>query len=340
MKTRTFLIAAAGSLAAVGLGLWTLKDRAASRAAPRGNETAPLPQAKAVTTAKSSAPREELPQTKSAAIDLTTVPVSVRAIIDLAHNYNERLQTARSLRPSLSPEELKVLYEFLRERNPEDDNQRGHALKSDVMDALVAQNPLPGELLGLFAEVYRDQDQHVVLRDYAVQHLAMLYERLDETAGWPANQVSSQRTQISALLWEAVGETDSSIGATALLSLNRLSETHPGFDRARLASVALQLAGDATMTDGVRISALQVSARMKVNEALPLSLEIAQSPSTTALRISAIGAIGLLGGSAELKALERLVANGNDQLRPAATVAAQRIRQRTVGSNAFNGRKP
>jgi len=94
------------------------------------------------------------------------------------HSPLSTLHSPRSLSKTLTPDELKPLYTFLSVKHNEDDRQLGHALKSDVMDALCTQTTLPIDLTKLLIQVYHDPTQNPVIRDYALQHLATLHENL------------------------------------------------------------------------------------------------------------------------------------------------------------------
>ncbi len=224
----------------------------------------------------------------------------------------------------MEADELQALYGFLRERHQEDEDQPGQVLKNDVMDALLEQEPLPPGLAELLTQVYRDRNQHVVLRDYAIQHLTSLHEQLDATSTAGAQ---AEQERIQQVFWEALAETDSSIAGTALLGLSRLADTHQEIDRDKIAATALQLAGAGNASDVTQITAMQVCARLGVRAAVPLLVETAQT-GNIAVKISAIGALGMLGTPTELDLLERIVAGQDEHLKPAAAGALQRIRKR------------
>ena len=49
-------------------------------------------------------------------------------------------------------------------------------------NALCELNPPPAQLGDVLAQIYRDRSQDIVLRDYALQHLAAFYEQLEKVA--------------------------------------------------------------------------------------------------------------------------------------------------------------
>ncbi len=256
--------------------------------------------------------------------DPSKAPATVRLIVDLKGNARQRFEALHALQRPLNAEELRVLYAFLLGRHEEDEQPFGQVLKNDLMNALLQQEPLPAGLEEMLAQVFRDQNQHVVLRDYAVQYLTALHEQLDAPS--MADALATQ-TQIQQLLWEALAETDSSIAGTALLGLSRLADVHQEIDREKVAAAALQLAGAGSTSDLTQMTAMQVCARLGVQAALPLLVEAAQTGST-ALRISAIGALGALGTPAELDLLERTIKGQDEHTKPAAEASLQRLRKR------------
>ncbi len=258
-------------------------------------------------------------------VDFSTAPLSIRPIVDLKQNIWDRQKRVRALGKYLKPDELQALCGFLMEKHDEYSDQRGHVLKSDLMDALCAQTTPPSDLSQVLAKVYHDKDQNEVIRDYVVQHFSILYERLAEEL---ANRTVSQKTELQGLLWEAVTETDSSIAGTALLGLNRLTRSQPEFDRNRIGETALKLADDPNASELVRATALQVCAQLQVQAAVSLLMRAAKQQTDTPLRISAIGGLGLVGGKPELEFLQRIANENNPRLQPALTLAMQRVGQR------------
>jgi hypothetical protein len=335
MKTRNIILTMALVVGAGCLVWWTFTDRTST---PSTTEPSSVGSQKAApgtsmpTTAPSASGKPSSPVMPKPAIDPAKMPETVRSIVDLQHNYRERLETARKLPPNLSSAELDALFAFLRERHTEDEDQGGHALKNDVMDALTQQEPLAPQIVALFVELYRDRNQHVVIRDYAVQHLSMAYERLIPSSEGKADGARTGRAEIAGYLWEALSETDSTIAGTALMGLNRISENTTELDRNRIAATAVKLAGDPGVGDAARISALQVGARLNNPETLPLSVKLLEGETPAGIRLSAIGAIGLLGSQRELPALNRIIEEGSPMLRPAATTAVGRIQQRLSGN--------
>ena len=209
MKTRTVITILVLGGAAVGGLLWLLQ-----RPGPPVFQPVPAPSAPVSATSPQLPARQEpliakpAPAAKTTVTDPAKAPASIRSIIDHKVGVYERMDLARSLTRSLTPTEHEAIFTFLRDRHPEDDEQAGQVVKNELMDALCLQSPLPEGWGELLVQIHQDRNQHVVLRDYALQHLVPLYERLDELPATP-----SQPPVIRQVLWDALREVDSSIPA-------------------------------------------------------------------------------------------------------------------------------
>src|SRR5258708_39423523 len=82
------------------------------------------------------------------------------------------------------------------------------------MDKLTSLDA-PG-LNQTLAQVFQDDSQNTVLRDYALQHL-IEKSQLDISRG--GSLTSAQLQELRNALWQAVRETDTSIGGTPLPGL-------------------------------------------------------------------------------------------------------------------------
>ncbi len=167
--------------------------------------------------------------------------------------------------------------------------------------------------------MYRDQQQNEVIRDYAVQHMSAYYEQI------PSRDRTKTEQAVQDTLWEAVNETSDSIGGTALLALKRLSQEYTNFDQGKIATTALQMATDNNAGELTHITAYQVCAQLGTTDALPVVLQAAQNGETISVRMSAIGALGWLGGPDQIPFLNRLLQGDEERLKPAAQHALAQI---------------
>jgi len=248
-------------------------------------------------------------------------------IVDVKADILSRQKAVRGLPGDLLPEHRKILTDFLAARHAEDEGQGGHVLKNDLMDALVGQKTPGRALVELFNGIYQDKSQNSVIRDYALQHLALLSERLDGPMIWESGLVQSQQKSIQDILWKSAEARESSIAGTALLGLTRISETHPEVDRNRLGQAAVAMT-EVGIDEAARVTAFQVCARLHVETALPLTVKAAQNDSSSIVRMSAIGALGLIG-SADVIPLLNQIAQQNVRYRSVAVRAVEKIQERT-----------
>jgi hypothetical protein len=252
-----------------------------------------------------------------------------RQIVDRQTPYDQRLAAARTLAPKLSSTDVDALYGFLRQQQEHDEEQLGQMLKNELLDRLCDLNPPPPRLGELLAQMYRDQSQNVVMRDYAVQHLAALYEQL--SAG-PAPERQARNQELAgarSVFQEALAETDSSIAGTALLAMSRLSRRYAEeFDARQIGGSALQMATRKTTGELTRITAFQVCAQLGMGDALPVVWQAAREGESFPLRISAVGALGVLGGADQVPFLKGLVEGTEEPVKPAARRALKQIAAR------------
>jgi hypothetical protein len=238
---------------------------------------------------------------------------AVQKIVDSQADYAGRLNAIRSLSAHLTDTDWAALQPFLLKPDELDKTQPGQVIKNQLLDALCALNPPPAGLGDVLAKMYRDQQQNEVIRDYAVQHLAAYYEQLTVQPNSDKEEQSVQN-----VLWEAVNETGGSIGGTALLALKRLSQEYAGIDQGKIATTALQMASDGNAGELTHITAYQVCAQLGTTDALPVVLSAAQNGETISVKMSAIGALGLLGGSEQVPFLNSVLSGTEDRLKPAA----------------------
>jgi hypothetical protein len=281
-----------------------------------------------VVVIESTAPRPNAKISPGAA----ALRLQVQAITNATENPAIRLRSVRTLPQELSFDERAPLLEFLRQRQDFDDTPRGHELKNDVMDALVAQQIPATELPELFVSIYSDPNQNHVIRDYAVQHLSLLSERLIDGVAWEGEVLRYKLQVLEGALW-AIAEADkTSIAGTALLGLQRIAESDPSLSQQRLAAIALRLAEAEDLNESARISAIQIAARSGEAAVVPLLLQVLEEAQTSSLRISALGALGLVGGNRELDVLQKISESGDERLSPVAEASVKRIRSRNGGN--------
>ena len=239
---------------------------------------------------------------------------------EVRRGASDELQQAIAARAELNEVQLKTLHALLRAVSPEDAGQNGHVRKNALMNALNRQAKLPPDTLDLYATLYRDAAQNEVIRDYAIQHVYEAYDKLGD---------ASQKAEAVRLLQEAAAQPGSSIAGTAILALARLAASDTNVPKADVAATAMDLARNPAANASARISALQVIGKLDEAQAVPVLVETVRAEQSIPVQLSAIGALGLVGGKDEMAMLRAVAGGDNARLKPAALAALKRIQERT-----------
>jgi len=88
------------------------------------------------------------------------------------------------------------------------------------------------------------------------------------------------------------------------------------------------MAGPATSGELTRITAIQVCAQLNVQDALPVIQAAVQNGQTMTVRISAIGALGSLGGAEVIPLLNSVLQGTEERLKLPAQHALNQIENR------------
>ncbi len=253
---------------------------------------------------------------------------SAAIIFDAAAPITDRFRAVSRLRSDLDTNQIAALYKFLSNPIlPFETNVPGlHALKNEIVCRLQDQTHPAWGLTTTLIGIYRDRRQDDVTRDYALQHLVTWCEQ-------GAADAQEAKARIRDVLREALTE-NSSISATALLGLHRLTphegdgaENEIGISALKLLRSGQSAASTAT--------AIQVCAEREVSEALPVLREIAWDNRTLALRVSAIAALGRLGGPPEIAVLQQIEEEKEKAVEPSVTAALRRLRAKISRMPAF-----
>jgi len=235
-------------------------------------------------------------------------------------SFADRVKILRARTASLTGDEIKALYSYLLTPANSYDESRSDEnwLRNVMLDRLTQQPDLPAGLTLVLMSIYQDPQQDVVIRDYAIQHINPAYDRASK----------DDKAALNQALWQAAGETDSSIAGTALLALSDLARNNPELDRDRIAQTALKLANDDNCGELARITAVQLCGQFGVQQASVLIQQLARQAGSIPLRISAIAALGNLGDRNTETFLQDIAAGSEDRLKPAAQTALKQLKQR------------
>lgn len=257
---------------------------------------------------------EEAPSAKLLAVDLVTT-------YDKAVPFPRRLRAADRLGITFHPGQADRIYDFLGRKDSDDPlpPEQLNALKNNVAEALLRLKPPPDDFGSRLIEMYEDGTQDIVWRDYCIQFLGSWYSM---------NRDSDERHRVAETLWDAANR-NWSIAGTALLSLKRAGPG-PGIDHDAVGRRACELALDTEANENARVTALQVAADLGADDALDIAVAVLDSKKkeSAMLRVSALAALGTLGGEESIPVLQPFCRNPDIRLRSAANAAVKRIRLR------------
>jgi hypothetical protein len=239
-------------------------------------------------------------------------------IFDPSAPIGRRLNAVSFLGPNLDQRETETLYRFLAAKPPSSEtNLPGlRVLKNNLLSLLLNQASFPSGLAEVMVEIYHDQGQDAITRDYAVQHLGTCY-------GCDRREEAKSDSLIRQTLEIAVCE-HSSIAGTALLALHRLPVRSDEWKK-RIDSLALQLAQSTDFPSPVRVSAIQVCAERNLRVILPTLLRVAQDPMEPVFRLAALNALCQFGDERARPILQRALGETDPLLWEAARTGIKKL---------------
>lgn len=225
---------------------------------------------------------------------------------------------------ALTGEQCRALADFVAQRTPDEGLARIAAIKNLVLNLLARQEALPERWDRLLLRILGDEDQNTVIRAYALQHLFTWYEDMLQ-AGHTEVIGGEELKAVADLFWRLIDHEKGSIASTALLGLCHLTACDPALDAARVGRKAGALLRAPGVDPLMEISAFQVAGLLEQRDVLERALEVARTGTDIARRVTAIGAVGALGGKGEAAAIEVLLDDPNPSIRTAARTALARL---------------
>jgi hypothetical protein len=234
--------------------------------------------------------------------------------------WQERLRTLNALTSRLSGDDAAALIRFATQPGVPKDFQPAewHAYANDAFNVLRRQQPLPEDYPAALLALSANADADDTLRDYAVQHIAVLAET-------PGPQVDALRAE----LWRQVSEPAHTRAGTALLGLEPLVKHLPD-EQKRLTETALVWAeGAGDVGPGAQVTGLQVCLHQRVKEVLPVARRRAyDEKADAAVRRSCVAILGAMGVADDLNRLATSNLRQAARYQAAVEAAILKIQQR------------
>lgn len=232
-------------------------------------------------------------------------------------HFHTRLAAIDQLGSHLTAGERQALYAYLRDPAEESQLRPGQsfALKNDVLNLLREQAIPPPELTDVLIELFRDASQPLVMRDYALQHLAPWYAKAGPAGG----------ERIVAELQTAASEISRSYAGTALIGWHRIRQENPRAELPPLTQEVLHVVEAESANLLARIAAVQLTGELAIEQGREAVRRIAADASQPpTLRMAAIGALGKAGTEQDGALLARLAVEPDERLQQAAAAALHR----------------
>ena len=260
---------------------------------------------------------------------------AVQQLLSEGETYRMRAKLVDTLGNQLSADDVAALRDFL--TTPVSDVEglspiALNAIKTDVLDVLIAQEVFPERLGQQVVDMFNDPGADYMWREYCLQFMEPLSVRLSKVEG-PDVQGSGQEsnrqseTVIRQCLLSALEERDDDLAGTALLGLSRMARNNNAVDREEVGSHAVEIAGDSGASVRCRLTALGVASQAGNEEVLPIARELAQYGETDLLRGAAITALGRFANPDDRELLQHIAATGNRQLNAAAKKALANLEE-------------
>ena len=230
--------------------------------------------------------------------------------------------------PADTPEAVRIMAAMRQAPTAGEPPEIHRAVRDGQFERLHSMDPLPAGLAGFFVETYRDESRDEAVRDYALQHMAPLYERLLGSA-----EAAADRATLRDELWAAADSGTGTFAGTALLALVHLEGMTPEIDGARLRTCAARLAAEGDTPS--RIAALTLCTRLAVTGGLSGAREAAKDPLSIPLRLAGIAALGRMGEPRDVTVLEAIASEEESPIIRAAVQKA--LSQRGTNSEPRGG---
>lgn len=233
-------------------------------------------------------------------------------------SFRSRLKAVDAIDYLLNSDDRKLYLTFLESEEglQQLSDSQNHELKNDIARSLREQDDPEEELTQSWLRIYKNPLQNVVMHEYAIQHLSLLYQN------------SKYQEAIDDVFAHALEVKKTTQAGTALLALQRLNREGALKPSAKelLVTSSLSMSADSEADTVDRICAIQVIGQLGLVEgAETLQSVLRNTSSTFALRLAAIGSLGELQQPESRAVLELQLSDDNQTLRKAAQAALNQL---------------
>ena len=167
--------------------------------------------------------------------------------------------------------------------------------KNQVMDELLNLPSIPEDYGEQMIALFRDGEQDVFIRDFAVQHIGLYAQALRRRGKY--NPESPESASLRRALDDAASETRTIVAAAAFRALSDMAVFDPNIDRHRLDSRLVACISDSGASVAARVVAVQLCGERRIGSARSALAALAADAATPeTLRRSAIYASAFIGG--------------------------------------------
>ncbi len=237
--------------------------------------------------------------------------------------YEQKISAIRSLGNELGTEELVMLLDLLKlpyRMGLGVTEMQWDSLKNEVLNKLINQRRTPGVIFSELTSMWSNRSLSKASREYAIQFHILFVERSIKDSAFLADNLNA--------LTKALKDPD--LQGTAILGLGILVEEYPELqEEINVSGIARNLSLKHE-SPYVRSSAIQTLVRLGVSDQSTVASieEIAINSDDTIERMSAIAALGDLGGFEALRTVDRIEELQITPFSHAAQVAHDKIFER------------
>lgn len=254
------------------------------------------------------------------------------ALADSGSHWEERVKAVRDLPPRLDAATVEGLFAFL-QGPPAAARNEWYLVCNEIMEVLRKRELAPGIYTSNNLALIQSPAADPVIRDYAVQHLVQWISGIDPGACEqdPARAAAAFET----LCVEAKNPANGDL-TLAGTTLNGLADAVINGNavmrqqRTAVGRLAMEIldSPNVSVSNVNRATAIQVAARLEVAELPERCRSLARDPQVAGdLRLSAIAALGLVGGEDDRAFLQSFVSD--ETFKFAAAAAVERVEQRS-----------